>query len=110
MVQAGTQTVGGSIALRARGALGDALQRVRPGADRDANGYVVELEHNLLPGITRNDIEAAFGTGAGRELETKMRAPWSSSALAVNSFARWASDPALLSLAHISGFTETLAF
>jgi hypothetical protein len=110
MSEAGTGAVGGTIGERARKALGDALERVRPGAERDAHGYVVELEDNLLPGITRSKIEEAFGAGAGQELEGKMRAPWSSSALAVNSFAPWACDPALLSLAAISGFTETLAF
>src|SRR4051812_18992627 len=99
-----------AIGVRARKALGEALERVRPGAEHDTHGYVVELEDNLLPGITRSEIEDAFGAAAGKELEGKMRAPWSSSALAVNSFAPWARDPALLSLAGISGFSETLAF
>lgn len=101
---------GDSIAMRARKALGEALGRARPDAECDAHGYVVELENNFVPGITRGDIEEAFGAGAGQELGGKMRAPWSSSALAVNSFAPWAADPALLALAGFAGFTETLAF
>ncbi len=83
---------------------------MRPDAALDAKGYVVRLEDNLLPGIARADIEAAFGAGAGQELEGKMRAPWSSSAFAVNSFAPWQRDPASLMLAGITGFTEALAF
>jgi hypothetical protein len=100
----------GTIGPRARRALGEALGQVRPGAVRDEHGYTVRLEDNLLPGITRGEIEEAFGAGAGQELEGKMRAPWSSSALAVNSFAPWQRDPALLTLAGISEFTGTLAF
>ena len=110
MVEADPEAVGGAVGARARKALGEALERFRPDAERDGHGYVVELEDNLLPGITRGEIEEAFGAGAGQELEGKMRAPWSSSALAVNSFAPWGRDPALLTLAGIDSFTETLAF
>lgn len=39
-----------------------------------------------------------------------MRAPWSSSALAVNSFAPWARGPGPLKLARLSGFGEQLVF
>jgi hypothetical protein len=104
-----SQTVG-AVGPRVRRALGEALKQARPDAALDANGYVVRLEDNLLPGINRGEIEEAFGAGAGQELEGKMRAPWSSSALAVNSFAPWQRDPRPLTLARISGFTETLAF
>src|SRR4051812_20488016 len=110
MVEVDTEAVGGAIGARARKALGEALERVRPDAERDAHEYVVELEDNLLPSIRRGDIEEAFNAGAGQELEGKMRAPWSSSALAVNAFAPWQRDPALLTLAGISGFAGTLAF
>src|SRR5205823_8048253 len=110
MVDRDAQAVARPIAERARWALGRALDRVRPDAERDGHGYVVQLEDNLLPGIGRGEIEEAFGAGAGQELEGKMRAPWSSSALAVNSFALWQRDPTLLKLADLSGFTETLAF
>ncbi len=104
-VETGRRTARVGIAVRARWALSEALQRVRPDAALDAKGYVVRLEDNLLPGIARADIEAAFGAGAGQELEGKMRAPWSSSAFAVNSFAPWQRDPASLMLAGITGFT-----
>src|SRR5262245_38894030 len=110
MVKADIEAVGGSTRARARTALGDALERVRPNAERDIRNYIVELEDNLLPGITRADIWKAFGAGAGRELEGKMRAPWSSSALAVNSFTPWQRDPVLLKLAGLSGFTGRFAF
>src|SRR5690242_3795054 len=110
MVEPGYERVSGGTGLRARKALSYALERVHPNAERDKHDYVVELEANLLPGITRSEIEDAFDAGAGRELEGKMRAPWSSSALAVNSFAPWQRDAALLKLADLSGFTETLAF
>jgi Restriction Endonuclease associating with ARP len=109
MADTGSQPAEG-IGRRARRALGEALEQVRPGAARDEQGYAARLEDNLLPGIARSEIEEAFGAGAGQELEGKMRAPWSSSALAVNSFAPWTRDQALLTLAGISAFTETLAF
>jgi hypothetical protein len=109
-VQAESRTAATSLPVRARRALGDALQRMRPGAALDTKGYAVRLEDNLLAGVARADIEAAFGAGAGQELEGKMRAPWSSSALAVNSFAPWQRDPGSLKLAGVTGFTEALAF
>ena len=110
MVEPGYERVSGATGLRARNALSDALERVHPDAERDKHDYVIELEANLLPGITRSEIEDAFDAGAGQELEGKMQAPWSSSALAVNSFAPWQRDASLLKLADLSGFTETLAF
>ena len=67
----------------------------------DSRGYV-ELSDNLLPSTAVADIEAEFRAGAGRELATKMRAPWSSSALAVNSFFPWRVDPSRLRLAGLS--------
>jgi hypothetical protein len=98
----------GGVAARARAALGEALTRARPGVELDEHGYVVEVEDNLLPGVTRAEIQEAFGAGAGHELEGKMRAPWSSSALAVNSFAPWARGP--LQLAGLTGFGGQLVF
>jgi hypothetical protein len=77
-VQAESRTAATRLPVRARRALGDALQRMRPGAALDTKGYAVRLEDNLLAGVARADIEAAFGAGAGQELEGKMRAPWSS--------------------------------
>jgi hypothetical protein len=109
-VETGRGTARVGIAVRARWALSEALHRVRPDAALDAKGYVVRLEDNLLPGIARANIEGAFGAGAGQELEGKMRAPWSSSALAVNSFAPWQCDPGSLTLAGNTGFIGALAF
>ena len=100
----------GGVADRARAALGEALTRARPSVELDDQGYVVEVEDNLLPGVTRAEIQEAFGAGAGHELERKMRAPWSSSALAVNSFAPWAPGPRPLKLAGLTGFGERLVF
>jgi hypothetical protein len=100
----------GALAARARRSLGDALERARPDALLDAQGYVVELEQNLVSGIQPADIVDAFSAGAGNELAGKMRAPWSSSALAVNSFGPWRRDTASFSLGGISGFDGTLAF
>jgi hypothetical protein len=101
---------GASPLAEAKRALASALELARPGVERDAKGYVVRLEDNLLPGITRKEIEDAFGAGAGQELAGKMRAPWSSSALAVNSFAPWQADLRGLTVAGISGFRGTLKF
>src|SRR3954469_21194950 len=99
-----------AVGSRARAALGQALTDARPGVELDGHAYVVQLEDNLLPGITRAEIAEAFGAGAGHELEGKMRAPWSSSALGVNSFAPWAREPRSLQLAGLSGFGERLVF
>jgi hypothetical protein len=100
----------GWAAVQSRLALGDALEQARPGVQRDEHGYAVDLEDNLLPGITPDQIAVEFGAGAGNELEGKMRAPWSSSALAVNSFAPWVAHPGALALAGLSGFTAALKF
>jgi hypothetical protein len=43
---------------------------------------VVDVRDNFLPGIDLDDIRPDFEAGAGHELEGKMRAPHSSSALA----------------------------
>ena len=71
------------------------LQTIVPNAEIDERGYVVDPEDNLLPGITIAELKREFGAGAGNELKSKMRAPWSSSALAVNSFARWRNERGL---------------
>lgn len=92
--------------VRVRGrsceALTAALLRVRPDAKFDAKGYVVDLEDNLLHGITRGDLEEEFGAAVGQELDAKMRAPWSSSALAVNAFWPWKQGAQRLRLAGLT--------
>jgi hypothetical protein len=85
------------------------LRQLRPDARPDRRGYV-ELIDNLLPGVTLADVEAEFRAGAGQELAAKMRAPWSSSALAVNSFTPWRRDPSHLSLAGLNGFRGPVHF
>lgn len=95
---------------RARRALAAALLATRSHAAVDANGYVTALEDNLLPGIDCVEVRESFGAGAGHELDGKMRAPWSSSALVVNAFTPWKDDPDHLSLTGISGFTGPLVF
>jgi hypothetical protein len=72
----------------------------------DEHCYVVDLEDNLLCGVTREDLQAEFGAAAGQELATKMRAPWSSAALAVNAFHCWKGDASKLRLADFVGFDD----
>lgn len=95
----------GAVLGRSQAALTAALLRVRPQAELAARGYVVNLEDNLLHGLTRDDLEEEFGSAAGQELDAKMRAPWSSAALAVNAFWPWKRDPSRLSLAGLTGFS-----
>jgi hypothetical protein len=97
-----------SVETRARAALAAGLKALRPDASFDHRGYV-ELEQNLI-GVGRADIEREFSAGAGRELESKMRAPWSSSALAVNSFGRWRQQLGAFTLAGLADLEPPLAF
>jgi GIY-YIG catalytic domain-containing protein/restriction endonuclease-like protein len=99
-----------SIEARAKQGLASGLRKIKPDVVVDRRGYVTEVADNLLPDITRDDIEAEFTAGAGSELESKMLAPWSSSALAVNSFARWRRCSHPLKLAGLSGFSAPFAF
>ena len=54
----------------------------------DRNGYVLNLTDNLLEPM-RSDAEAEYGSGAGGELQGKMHALHSSSALVCNFFHYW---------------------
>jgi hypothetical protein len=74
---------------RVKPALKRGLLNVRPQAQVDGQDYVVDVADTLLPGLLVRDIEGEFQAGAGSELRVKMRAPWSSSALAVNAFLPW---------------------
>ena len=94
------------VSARARQALGASLERTVPGVSLDGRGYTLSLEENLLPGITRSEIEAEFTAGAGNELAGKMQAPWSSAVLAVNAFVPWRKSVSQLSLNGIQGFTS----
>ena len=93
-----------NIATRCRRALHHALAAYSPTASFDSRGYVLDLRDNLLPGIDLDAIRPDFEAGAGHELEGKMRAPHSSSALAVNMFGRWRRDPISLRLQGETGF------
>ena len=75
-----------SASRKARAALQDALLRERD-CPLDEKGYVVSLADNLVDGVDDQDFRDDLSGGAGKELEGKFRAPHSSSALAVNSFA-----------------------
>jgi hypothetical protein len=98
-----------SVERCAQAALTRGLKALRGDVLLDEKGYVVDVRDNLLPTITLEEIEAEFAAGAGDELRSKMRAPWSSSALAVNAFAPWRRDLERLTIARKSGF-QTLAF
>jgi len=75
----------------------------------DLDGYVSKPEYNLNSGIKMEDFQEDFERSSGNELYKKFRAAHSSCALAVNTFARWKSDPSSL---NISGNTRfnTLTF
>lgn len=89
----------------------EGLRRSHAGeVELDGDNYLLNVVQNLLPPLTLEGIEADFRDAAGHELETKMRAPWSSSALAVNSFWRWRDDPSLLDLAGRRGFAAGFRF
>ncbi len=60
-------------------------------------GYVARYEDNLIPGIAIELFLSDLSEGSGNELESKFRAVYSSSALAVNNFA--------LVKKHCSGFS-----
>lgn len=55
---------------------------------KDGNGYTPSLNDNLVPGVRLDQFQEDLLQGHGNELDTKFRAIHSSSALAVNSFAR----------------------
>jgi hypothetical protein len=82
------------------------LEASNRNAALDGKNYVALVEDNLLPGIELAEIRAAFDAAPGHELESKMRAPWSSSALTVNLFAPWLRHLEQLPLADRIDFDE----
>ncbi|MGH6856751.1 MAG: PGN_0703 family putative restriction endonuclease [Methylocella sp.] len=72
----------------------------------DKKGYVSEASQNLIEGVRLRDFEADLRQGDGNEMEGKFRAAHSSSALVVNTFARFKSDPAALRLPVGGGFAS----
>lgn len=81
-----------------RSALIQGLVRSVPHAVLDGKGYVSEAGQNLIEGVRLVDFEADLRQGDGNEMKEKFRAAHSSSALAVNTFAPFNSDPAALRL------------
>jgi hypothetical protein len=72
----------------------------------DEKGYVSEAGQNLIEGVRLVNFEADLRQGDGNEMEGKFRAAHSSSALAVNTFAPFKSDPAALRLPRGGGFAS----
>lgn len=99
------ETIRNGALRRSRAALAAALRNARPDVELDESGYVADLSDNLLHDLTRDDLEEEFGAAAGQELDRKMRAPWSSAALAVNAFWPWKRDASRLGLAGLTGFS-----
>ena len=95
----------GNVRVRAVQALREALVGVGGRDVLGPDGYAVTLEANLLYPMSPS-IQAAFANGAGRELDSKMRAPYSSSALAVNTFSPWLDHPEHLELVGVRSFEE----
>lgn len=98
---------------RAEHAAADRLHIARPhAAFLPAPKYYLEDWHdNLIEGVTGADFESDLRRGRGNELTdqagepAKFRAAFSSSALAINTFAPFRHNPARLVLAGITGFT-----
>jgi acyl-CoA synthetase (AMP-forming)/AMP-acid ligase II len=89
-----------------RSALIHGLVRSAPQAVLDEKGYLSEAGQNLIEGVSLFDFEADLRQGDGNEMEGKFRAAHSSSALAVNTFAYFKSDPAALRLPRGGGFAS----
>lgn len=89
-----------------RSALIRGFHRSAPKTALDEKGYVSEASQNLIEGVHLDDFEADLRQGDGNELEGKFRAAHSSSALAVNTFARFKFKLAELSLPGGSGFVD----
>ena len=75
---------------------------------RDEHGYVIDVAANFLPGVDFYAVLRDFELGAGRERDGKLRAPWSSAALAANTFGPWRRDPSTLPME--GGKFDELAF
>lgn len=94
----------GNLRRRSYAALLAGAQEASPSVRYDQDGYAPCWEHNLMDGLPLADISADLGSGAGRELDGKLRAAHSSAALAVNAFGPWRTDPSSLCLGGITGF------
>lgn len=75
----------------------------------DTQGYVPNVTDNLLPGVRLEQFESDLRKGGGHELDKKFRALHSSSALAINTFAPFKTEPTHLPVLSREGF-ESLVF
>ena len=73
------------------------------------DGYVCCPEDNLISSVHMADFKDDMDSGSGNELKGKFRALHSSSALAVNVFAKWKNNPSDLFLCGKKGF-QSLTF
>lgn len=93
-----------STAARAKQAIGQRFNEIAA-EQLDDRGYVARPELNLLPEVQLEDFRADLAQGSGDELAGKFLAAHSSSALAVNTFGPWRSNPQSLQLLGQTGFT-----
>ena len=93
-----------SLRERAYAALRLGAMEAAPTVVYDSAGYAPRWEDNLVQGLPLSPIVADLASGAGRELDGKLRAAHSSAALAINTFGPWRNDPRTLRLAGASGF------
>ena len=70
------------------------------------NGYYNHWKDNLIPDAYSQEAENDFNKGSGNELTSKMRAAYSSSALALNTFGIFRNDPNSLNFDGDSNFEE----
>ena len=91
---------------RAKAVLRRALERAPPSISLDQKGYATSFRENLVAGTRAEDFETDLRQGDGNELASKFRAAHSSSALAINTFARFKASTDLLSIAGSSGFGD----
>jgi hypothetical protein len=70
----------------------------------DDRGYLRNYEQNLIADLPLDAIVEDLAEGAGQELDSKLRAAHSSTALVVNTFGPWRSNPRTLHLHGVSGF------
>lgn len=90
--------------LRSKAALLAGARDAHPGVTYDEEGYACQWQENVLVGVPIAAIAKDFGSGAGRELVKKLCAAHSSSALVINTFGPWRTQPESLRIAGISGF------
>jgi hypothetical protein len=96
---------GNQLVKRSYAALLAGAREVSPTSQYDSRGYAADWRQNIFEGLALPEIIADLSRGAGRELDGKLRAAHSSAALAVNTFGTWRTDPSLLRLKNLAGFT-----